>query len=117
MLKYNQDTINKHYLYVLIGESNMPNHCYNRVTIYGSGNDTDETRAQIAKLKAIFEDENVFGQIIPEPDWANTPLLTSDNRFGTKYGNDGELPQYVDCLLYTSPSPRDLSTSRMPSSA
>ena len=25
--------------------------------------------------------------------------------------------QYVICLLYTSPSPRDLSTSRMPSSA
>ena len=26
-------------------------------------------------------------------------------------------PGYKDCLLYTSPSPRDLSTSRMPSSA
>ena len=26
-------------------------------------------------------------------------------------------PEYNDCLLYTSPSPRDLSTSRMPSSA
>ena len=26
-------------------------------------------------------------------------------------------PQYQTCLLYTSPSPRDLSTSRMPSSA
>ncbi len=25
--------------------------------------------------------------------------------------------KYYDCLLYTSPSPRDLSTSRMPSSA
>ena len=25
--------------------------------------------------------------------------------------------QFLDCLLYTSPSPRDLSTSRMPSSA
>ena len=25
--------------------------------------------------------------------------------------------EYVFCLLYTSPSPRDLSTSRMPSSA
>ena len=24
---------------------------------------------------------------------------------------------YIGCLLYTSPSPRDLSTSRMPSSA
>ena len=28
---------------------------------------------------------------------------------------DGEQP--YNCLLYTSPSPRDLSTSRMPSSA
>ena len=26
-------------------------------------------------------------------------------------------PPYYGCLLYTSPSPRDLSTSRMPSSA
>ena len=26
-------------------------------------------------------------------------------------------PKYNYCLLYTSPSPRDLSTSRMPSSA
>ena len=31
---------------------------------------------------------------------------------------DDEIEQYVEtCLLYTSPSPRDLSTSRMPSSA
>ena len=29
----------------------------------------------------------------------------------------GFTPQYEGCLLYTSPSPRDLSTSRMPSSA
>ena len=28
---------------------------------------------------------------------------------------DGEM--FISCLLYTSPSPRDLSTSRMPSSA
>ena len=26
-------------------------------------------------------------------------------------------PKQITCLLYTSPSPRDLSTSRMPSSA
>ena len=71
----------------------MPNHCHNRVTIYSSGNDTDESRAQIKKIRKIFDDEKVFGQIIPEPDWANTPLLTSDNHYGTKYGNDGELPQ------------------------
>ena len=35
---------------------------------------------------------------------ASTPLVTFN-------------PQYNICLLYTSPSPRDLSTSRMPSSA
>ena len=29
----------------------------------------------------------------------------------------GRVKYYEDCLLYTSPSPRDLSTSRMPSSA
>ena len=28
-----------------------------------------------------------------------------------------EIVHVIDCLLYTSPSPRDLSTSRMPSSA
>ena len=37
--------------------------------------------------------------------------------------NEGRTTKYADfaiaytCLLYTSPSPRDLSTSRMPSSA
>eukprot|EP00831_Metopus_contortus_P055182 TRINITY_DN46609_c0_g1_i2.p2 TRINITY_DN46609_c0_g1~~TRINITY_DN46609_c0_g1_i2.p2 ORF type:complete len:109 (-),score=38.75 TRINITY_DN46609_c0_g1_i2:65-391(-) len=32
-------------------------------------------------------------------------------------GSERNLEQRKDCLLYTSPSPRDLSTSRMPSSA
>ena len=32
-------------------------------------------------------------------------------------GGDPDSPLYTVCLLYTSPSPRDLSTSRMPSSA
>ena len=31
--------------------------------------------------------------------------------------SDSQIEEYVSCLLYTSPSPRDLSTSRMPSSA
>ena len=42
-------------------------------------------------------------------------------RFGQNtvlHGLDIELePGSFTCLLYTSPSPRDLSTSRMPSSA
>ena len=71
----------------------MPNHCHNRVTIYGSGNDTDETRAQIAKLKEIFEGESIFPQFIPEPDWPNTPISESETQ-GLIYerGKVGELP-------------------------
>ena len=34
-----------------------------------------------------------------------------------KLCSDGQLERVHGCLLYTSPSPRDLSTSRMPSSA
>ena len=77
----------------------MPNHCHNRVTLYSSGNDTDESRAQIQKIKGIFEDENVFGQIIPEPDWVNEPLMSKDEKrysFSTPRGKVGELPQYVE---------------------
>ena len=33
------------------------------------------------------------------------------------YGHIQKDSRHKDCLLYTSPSPRDLSTSRMPSSA
>ena len=42
---------------------------------------------------------------------ANDTITMSDHRFIT-----GQRVTY-NCLLYTSPSPRDLSTSRMPSSA
>ena len=44
---------------------------------------------------------------------ARAKLLTQYEDF-SKAISTGE---YLDCLLYTSPSPRDLSTSRMPSSA
>ena len=62
----------------------------------------------------------------------STKLIISDNANagGLRYGEDFGIPavaislpdlsdkhQQRICLLYTSPSPRDLSTSRMPSSA
>ena len=66
MLNYKQDTTSNK-------ERTMPNHCHNRVTIWS------EDQATIENLKNLFEDENIFGQIIPEPDWPNTPLMTSQN--------------------------------------
>ena len=54
-----------------------------------------------------------FGDI--SGDLVNTNLLTT-NTTGTTWTITG-LSFSTTCLLYTSPSPRDLSTSRMPSSA
>ena len=61
-------------------DKEMPNHCHNRVTFYAAHHQTDSPVDHIAKIKQIFEDENCFGQIIPEPDWPNTP------------NKDGEVP-------------------------
>ena len=52
-------------------------------------------------------------------------LLATAKHMARDFGEDGkkivnemkESGDYDICLLYTSPSPRDLSTSRMPSSA
>ena len=54
-----------------------------------------DTDAAVAAAKAAF------------PAWAATDPL----------GRITALEQLMDCLLYTSPSPRDRSLSRMPSSA
>lgn len=70
-----------------LGDTNMPNHCHNRVTFYSANTEA------VAKLKQIFEDESCFGQIIPEPDWANTPLMSNELKFlGRERGKAGELP-------------------------
>ena len=45
------------------------------------------------------------------------PLSSLNHFFGGETDAAGMMEILKDCLLYTSPSPRDLSTSRMPSSA
>ena len=75
------------------GDTEMPNHCHNRVTVY-SANTHD-----VAKIKQMFEDEECFTKIIQEPDWLNTPLMSSDMPkydWDTAKGKVGELPQYVE---------------------
>ena len=77
----------------------MPNHCHNRVTFYPAGDNTDKAIEDINAIKQMFEDENTFTQIIPEPDWHNTPLMSHDVRrysFSEPKGKIGELPQYVE---------------------
>ena len=45
----------------------MPNWCSNRVSFYA------ENEQDVSKLKSIFESETPFNEIVPAPDWKNTP--------------------------------------------
>ena len=51
----------------------------------------------------------------PRGDSVNDGISQED--FACVYSKFDDAVSIVSCLLYTSPSPRDLSTSRMPSSA
>ena len=70
---------------------------------------TQDTSAQDAEIKPLGPVEKVAG------DFAFTEGPAWDPEHGCLYFTD--IPNATICLLYTSPSPRDLSTSRMPSSA
>ena len=61
----------------------------------------------------------LFYQTYPQIRESLTPELTRRIPLLANLGGaDSQIaPQSTNCLLYTSPSPRDLSTSRMPSSA
>ena len=48
---------------------------------------------------------------------SNDELLAQIKSFKRKLKQRYDLPVYLVCLLYTSPSPRDATLSRMPSSA
>ena len=55
-----------------------------------------------------------------KPDWGESKKLLQDPNFIQKlqeYDKDNIPEKYINCLLYTSPSPRDGLLSRMPSSA
>ena len=45
----------------------MPNWCHNRVSFYS------DNEAEIEKVFKIFESDEPFQQIVPAPDWKNTP--------------------------------------------
>ena len=77
----------------------------------------------IGELARLLNTENDYGaelMIIPMDNWQGQPwseigLDWAPISPGISTVND--LERFTICLLYTSPSPRDLSTSRMPSSA
>jgi len=75
----------------------------------------------LARNKAIENAEGDFVAFIDDDEFPTRRWLLTLYETCRQHGVDGVLgpvkPHFDDCLLYTSPSPRDLSTSRMPSSA
>ena len=60
---------------------------------------------------------NVFNRM---QGWSDSPLTDQGKKTAKQVGQElahVDFAHYYSCLLYTSPSPRDGATSRMPSSA
>ena len=67
----------------------------------------------------FFIDTASIDQIKEAKDLGILDGVTTNPSLMAKEGitGDSNIKDHYACLLYTSPSPRDLSTSRMPSSA
>ena len=73
----------------------------------------DEFKKQ--KKKILFEGAQ---GILLDVDHGTYPYVTSSNTVASSAATGtGCGPNSINCLLYTSPSPRDRTRSRMPSSA
>ena len=74
---------------------------------------TKERQSKIKKLKTILDQKKTERQHLASKSESILEMLNIDlATLSLKFERED-----VACLLYTSPSPRDLSTSRMPSSA
>ena len=85
----------------------------------------DTVNSLFKGLDTFISAKTVVGEAVHVGDTIILPLV--DVTFGVvagafegdkkSNGGGGMTGKMTPCLLYTSPSPRDLSTSRMPSSA
>ena len=86
-----------------------------------------ETKTELKKPESKKKEK-----LEPKQNWSSNEKQTSKDVYGceilvdngtmeevskTEYPNDAFIVKYHVCLLYTSPSPRDPKSSRMPSSA
>ena len=67
--------------------------------------------------EAGFTDANADGMVDGTGIAANGKVIGSDGYSNPADADANGIADYKDCLLYTSPSPRDKRQSRMPSSA
>ena len=67
-----------------------------------------DSKFELTQLEDMLVDKRSYGLFV---------IDRSEAAYGIASGKRIHVQEHLVCLLYTSPSPRDLSTSRMPSSA
>ena len=80
----------------------------------------DFRESQSKYLKQALDGRDIILYTRDYGSFRIVPLSESDRVYNDQELDamiDEALADYKDCLLYTSPSPRDISGSRMPSSA
>ena len=71
----------------------------------------------ISRLKAVVAGDEYLDDDFDDLEYASEDELNDINDFKQNQKNSNILANANPCLLYTSPSPRDRTRSRMPSSA
>ena len=90
-----------------VGEMFCLGHCYENHAFHYDGE--NYAGKDIEKIDQILKGEEIKQEKFFSKSYATTSFLMDDKLSSTD--------QFKDCLLYTSPSPRDKRQSRMPSSA
>ena len=88
--------------------------------------ETYDSESRRKTIKSNLGSDDVIWKQFAELGWLGLPFAEKDGGFGgdfmdlhilmESFGKGLVIEPYI-CLLYTSPSPRDPKTSRMPSSA
>ena len=105
-------------IFILVGSPCSPEKLRQAVEIFGPCMCQSYGQVECPMIVAWFPPEDVarFAKEAPEK-LAACGRPTRSIRVALLDDDGREVPRGEACLLYTSPSPRDLSTSRMPSSA
>ena len=100
---------------------NIVDHLLNLLVTKGGdiqyGNEDVTQLEHALQCAELAEQHNLPGPTIAAALLHDIGHLLYEDKDPIHEGKDGRHENLGACLLYTSPSPRDLSTSRMPSSA
>ena len=100
-----------------LGAQDIESHWLGNLVFCRISSDAIETISKLPEVVGVFPNKRVklVNNLVLSPVTTPSDTAWGVKRIGapTVWSSYG----YRGCLLYTSPSPRDLSTSRMPSSA